>query len=84
MRPRLIRRHRPFGSRGRDARLGKGRFRVLAAGTPVAVPGDLAIAKSQLALKLFGPMAQNIAHVKETDVAGAQIEDNPIVPGADI
>jgi hypothetical protein len=64
--------------------LGKGRLRVLTSGTPVAVPGDLAIAKSQLALKLFGPTARNIAHVKETDIAGAQIEDNPIVPGADI
>jgi len=50
--------------------LGKGRFRVLAAGTPVEFPGDLAIAKSQVALKFFGPTEQNIAHVKETEAAG--------------
>ena len=70
MRPRLIRRHRPFGSWGLDARLGNGRFRVLAAGKAIEVPGDLAIAKSQVALKFFGPTEQNIALVKETEVAG--------------
>jgi hypothetical protein len=50
----------------------------------VWVPGDLAIAKSQLALKLFGPADQNIAHVKEIEVAGAQVEDSHIGPSAAI
>ena len=70
MRPGIIPRHRPLGSRGRDARLEKGRFRVLAAGTPIEVPGDRTIAKSQVALKVFGPTEQNFAHVKETEVVG--------------